>query len=99
MVGDPNYTIDRFSPVVSLCYIAANLYAFGYIWNFWNGFDLLTLVYGILHLVMPVYSLALSAYQVPLAQFIIYYFSTTIQTFAFVLLFTDGALLCIGLLA
>ena len=99
MKGESNYSIDKFGPVISVCFIVAHVYTFAGILNFWNNFDLLTIIFSTLHLIVPVYTLALSVYQAPFAQFIIYYFSSAVTTLASVLLALEAALLGLGLLA
>jgi hypothetical protein len=94
-----NYTIDRFGPIISICYIVCHAYAFIIIMNFWNNFDILTMAFSGLHMTVPLYTIALSAYQAPLAQFIIYYFSSTVTTIASALLAIEAAFLGLGLLA
>ena len=74
-----------------------NLYTFAVVYNLWNNFDVLVIVFSCLHLVVPVYTIALSFYQVPLAQTIIYYLSSGVVAYATVMLFFDGALSVLGL--
>jgi hypothetical protein len=97
--ADFNYTIFKFGPIVSICYIVCHVYTFIVLMNFWNNFDMLTLIFGTLHLTVPLYTIALSSYQAPIAQFIIYYFSSTVTTIASILLFIEAAILGLGLLA
>lgn len=67
--------------------------------DFWNRFDLFTMTLSFLHMLVPIYTIALSSYQAPIAQFIIYYFSSLITTIATILLSLEAALLCLGLIA
>lgn len=60
---------------------------------------MLTILFSSLHLTVPLYTLALSVYQAPFAQFIIYYFSSTVTTLASILLAVEAAMLGLGLLA
>jgi len=75
------------------------VYTFAGILNFWNNFDIYTILFSTLHMIVPLYTLALSAYQAPFAQFIIYYFSSTVTTLASILLAVEAAMLGLGLLA
>lgn len=94
-----NNSINKFGPVISLCYLIAHLYVFIYILDWWNNLDTLTIVFSALHLPVPLYAIALSYYQSALAQFIIYYFSSTITTLADVLLGIEAILTTLGLMA
>jgi hypothetical protein len=96
---DLNYTLEKFAPLVSFSYIAMHLYTFGFLFNLWNSFDPLTLLFSFLHLLTPAYTLALSNYQAPLARFVAYYFSSTITSIAGLLLGVEAALACLGMLA
>ena len=57
------------------------------------------MAFSALHMTVPLYTIALSSYQAPLAQFIIYYFSSTVTSIASGLLAIEAALLGLGLLA
>ena len=97
--ADFDYVIDKFGPAVSLCYIVLHVYSFAVLLNFWNGFDALTIAFSAMHLSVPLYTIAFSSYQAPAAQFIIYYFSSTVTTIASILLAVEAAMLGLGLLA
>ena len=57
------------------------------------------MIFSALHLSVPLYTIAFSTYQAPSAQFIIYYFSSTVTAIASILLAIETALLGLGLLA
>jgi hypothetical protein len=92
-----NESIYRFAPMVSLSYALMNLYTFGFLFDQWNQYDPILLSFGMAHLLIPVYTLALSFDQVPLAQTIIYYFSSFVTTVANCLLFVDVGIGLLGL--
>ena len=99
MKADFDHTIDRFAPVISICYIVLHVYSFAFLMNFWNNLDPLTIAFSALHLSVPVYTIAFSTYQASAAQFIIYYFSSTVTAIASILLAIEAAILGLGLLA
>jgi hypothetical protein len=94
-----NLPLFKFAPILALCYTVSNFYVFGVILNMWNNFDLFTFLFSFAHLPIPAYTVALSYYSFPLAQLIIYYFSSIVTSIANVLLFFEAALTVLGLFA
>ena len=50
-------------------------------------------------MIVPAYTVALSYYEIPFAQFIIYYFSSVVTTVANIILGLEAALTLMGLFA
>ncbi len=74
-----------------------NIYTFFVIFNKWNDFDVLMLVFGCVHLIVPAYATALAYYFDGLVQTIIYYLGSTVKTLATTLLFLEAAFALMGL--
>jgi hypothetical protein len=58
--ADYNNSVYRFGPIISICYLAANIYTFTMIFNYWNNFNGFMLAFSGVHLIVPVYTFALS---------------------------------------
>jgi hypothetical protein len=95
----PNLTLYKYAPLLSILYTISNFYVFGWILNSWNSFDTFTVLFSLSHLLVPLYTFALSLYEYPTAQFVIYYFSSVITTLANALLAFETGLTLIGLFA
>ncbi len=94
-----NLPIYKFGPLLSLLYAFSNVYVFAFILNFWNNFDAFTLLLSVAHMIVPAYTTALSYYDLPFVQFIIYYFSSFVTTIANAILAIETALTLFGLFA
>lgn len=90
-------SVYRFGPLVSVCYIAANLYTFATIFNMWNDFSLLMMAYSAVHLIVPVYTLLLSFDQSLTMQTIVYYFASTVKSIANGIIFLETCVLLLAL--
>lgn len=98
-VEQANLPLYKFGPLLSLLYAVSNIYVFAYMLNFWNNFDAFTLILSLSHMIVPAYTVALSYYDFPFAQFIIYYFSSFVTTIANALLAIETGLTLLGLFA
>ena len=74
-----------------------NLYVFMSNFNFWNNWDWLLMLYGNLHLIVPVYAILLSFFEVPTIQVVIYYFGSAISTIGNIILGIDIVMSLLGL--
>ncbi|TNV77209.1 hypothetical protein FGO68_gene7632 [Halteria grandinella] len=91
-----NDSIYRFGPLVSVCYLAANVYTFAGIFNLWNNFNILMIAFSGVHLVVPVYTFVLSLdYNINM-QTVVYYFASTVKSIANGLIFMETAALLLA---
>ncbi len=57
-----NNSVYKFGPLISILYLVSHVYTFMYILNWWNNFDMLTMIFSALHIPVPLYTMALSYY-------------------------------------
>lgn len=89
-------SLYRFGPLVSVCYFAANVYTFAGIFNLWNNFNILMIVFSGVHLVVPVYTFILSMdYNISM-QTVVYYFASTVKSIANGLILVESAALLLA---
>ena len=98
-VEQANLPLYKFGPLLSILYVVSNIYVFAFMLNFWNNFDSFTLILSFSHMIVPAYTVALSYYDIPIAQFIIYYFSSVVTTVANIILGLEAGLTLLGLFA